>query len=113
MGEVLNSYPCDVDMIDCDHDLQELCTTWDTEQREIMLESAKQCTERENCETCLFSWQCKGNAEDPRTFCCPRVKKCIDTTDEGMRLEKYGCAGGIACPSMCSERPSQHPRYPF
>jgi len=61
------------------------------------------------CGHCLTSNQCAGHATEPKIFCCPRIKKCIDVRSS----DTWGCAGQIACPGKCSERRSRQPDYPL
>jgi len=111
MTELFNSFPCGTKMMECEFDLESACS--DQKSPEDQLAAAKQCKDRENCETCIYSWQCKGYAPSTPIYCCPRMKRCIDNTPEGIRAGRQGCAGDRMCPNMCSERPSQHPNYPF
>merc|ERR1719210_2835503 len=110
MGQLFVSFPCGDEMMQCEFELEGVRMPWRSEQ----LEAAKQCTDRENCETCLYSWQCKGHGGNPSPiYCCPRMKRCIDVTPEGIQAGRQGCFGDPACPNRCSERPSQSPDYPF
>jgi len=65
------------------------------------------------CGRCLTSAQCAGHAMEPRIFCCPRIKKCIDVSSS----DTWGCprvnGEKNVCPEKCSERRSQQPNYPF
>lgn len=107
MAKLFDSFPCGEDMKECDFDLQSACGEWTAAQ-------LNRCTDRENCDTCLYSWQCKGYGGNPSPiYCCPRMKRCIDVTPEGVEAGRQGCFGDRTCPDMCSESPYRSPHYPF
>lgn len=119
MSELFASFPCGDEMKQCEFNLEGVCTEWQANQssgdtRAQQLEAAKQCTERENCETCLYSEQCKGYGGNPSPiYCCPKMKRCLDVTPEGIEAGRQGCAGDRVCPGRCSESPYRSPDYPF
>lgn len=117
MTALFNSFPCGDAMKQCDFNLESACAQFQNDQKAAQrdqLEAVKQCTDRENCETCLYSWQCKGYGGNPSPiYCCPRMKRCIDVTPEGIQAGRQGCFGDRVCPNMCSESPYRSPDYPF